>query len=116
MPIIRSADLSASEPFPGVSSIPILTKDGSSHNLTVLLITISPGERIPLHYHPDHDEGMYVMEGNLEATLGPETQSVETGDAVLATTGTPHQMANLSQKPAVIMAIFPTSEVKRVLL
>lgn len=116
MPIIRHAGLSASEPFPGVSSIPMLTKDQGSQSLTVLLITISPGERIPLHYHPDHDEGMYVMEGSLQATLDNEIQSVEPGDAVLATTGTSHQMENLSQKPAVIMAIFPTSEVKRVLL
>lgn len=116
MPIIRSADLSASEPFPGVSSIPILTKDGGSQSLTVLLITVSPGEKIPLHYHPDHDEGMYIIDGKLQATLGDETESLVTGDAVLATTGTPHQMANISPEPAVIMAIFPTSAVKRVLL
>ena len=66
--------------------------------------------------HPDHEEGIYLLEGTLQATHGDQEQAIVAGDVVLASSGTRHGLANLSEEPAVIMAIFPTSEVTRVLL
>ena len=116
MPIIKATDMTTSEPFPGVTSLSLVTKERGSERLTVLRMTISPGERIPLHYHPDHEEGIYLLEGTLQATHGDQEQAIVAGDVVLASPGTRHGLANLSEEPAVIMAIFPTSEVTRVLL
>ena len=116
MPVIRSADMATAEPFPGVTSLSLVTKETGSERLTVLRMTISPGEQIPLHNHPDHEEGIYVLQGTLRATHGDQEELIVAGDVVLAASGMRHGLANLSQEPAVIVAIFPTVEVKRVLL
>lgn len=56
----------------------------------VEMVSVPPGHMPPLHVHHTHDEGFYVLEGEItlfttdaEVTLGPE-------DAYLAPRGVPH--------------------------
>jgi uncharacterized cupin superfamily protein len=60
------------------------------------------GKTTPLHRHPDVDETLYVVEGEIRVQIGDVERIVGSGGVTLAPRGTPH-------------AFMVTSEVARVL-
>jgi quercetin dioxygenase-like cupin family protein len=52
----------------------------------------------PLHIHPAHAEGFYVLEGELLVQLGDEVRIARVGDFFFATAGTPHTFANRGER------------------
>lgn len=54
----------------------------------------------PLHVHHREDEGIYVLEGSLTATVGDETYSLGPGDFVFLPRGIPHSLINTSEPEA----------------
>jgi quercetin dioxygenase-like cupin family protein len=51
---------------------------------------MAQGKLTPLHIHPDTDETLVVLEGEILAHLDGTEQRVSTGGIVLATRGLPH--------------------------
>src|SRR5688572_10827283 len=49
-----------------------------------------PGTMVPTHIHKVEDELIYVVEGQLEATVGDETYPLTAGDLVKMPRGVPH--------------------------
>lgn len=69
---------------------------------------VPPGGGPPPHTHSREDETMYVLEGELEATLGGGTQTVRAGTFVHMPRGVPHSFKNVSDKPArLLMSYVP---------
>nr|WP_274326158.1 cupin domain-containing protein [Halosimplex aquaticum] len=43
-------------------------------------LTLAAGEAVPAHDHPDREIVLYLVEGEIELTLGEETHEVTAGD------------------------------------
>jgi quercetin dioxygenase-like cupin family protein len=54
------------------------------------MVEAPPGDMPPLHVHHTHDEGFYLLEGELTLYTPGEERSLAAGDFVLATRGVPH--------------------------
>jgi quercetin dioxygenase-like cupin family protein len=49
-----------------------------------------PGSQPPLHVHRDEDEGFYVLDGELTLWVGDDTQTLRSGEFLLAPRQVPH--------------------------
>jgi quercetin dioxygenase-like cupin family protein len=54
------------------------------------------GKMTPLHTHPDSDESMYVLEGEILMHMGGQDHHIATGGLVVAPRGVPHAFMVLS--------------------
>ncbi len=92
----------------GASRVRIL-EDGSSteHRIGIAEITIGPHtDGPPQHRHAQHDEGFYVVSGELTFTVGDTTHVASAGTLVMVPPGAPHTFANLTGEPAVMLNTF----------
>ena len=60
----------------------------------------------PLHVHPTHGEGFYVLAGHPAFQLGAQVLTGDTGAWVFAPRDTPHTLANPHHEPALLLCIF----------
>ena len=60
----------------------------------------------PAHVHHSHEEGFYVLEGELEFQAGTETVRVRQGGFVMVPIGVPHTFNNPTDKPARFLNTF----------
>ena len=117
MPIIRNSDRSSSEEntSPGLESIGIVDAARGSDHLRVGEVTIASKSRVPRHIHTNTEEAMVLLEGELQALVGSQRETIAAGDVVLAPAGTVHGFINLSDSPARLLYVFPIHEPDRVL-
>ena len=116
MPVIRRSDVELDESNPDLKRRTLISAAVGAGHLEVGEVTIAPGQKIPLHIHPTHEEGVYIMEGPLDYVLGDETGVVNAGDVVLAPARVQHEISNPGAEPRRVMFIFPTTNVQRVFL
>jgi transcriptional regulator with XRE-family HTH domain len=71
-----------------------------------LLITLAPGGRSGKHptAHP-REEFAYVIEGEVDLTLGPESFRMRAGDAVTILRGEARRWVNSGQVPALVLVV-----------
>ncbi|MFQ5861453.1 MAG: cupin domain-containing protein [Dehalococcoidia bacterium] len=115
MPIIDHSQAPQNDPFPGIHNKALVTKDKGSAALTVGEVTLDPGMGIPLHIHPNHEEAILLLEGEIEGVLEGEVRTLSPGYTLLAPAGVKHTIRNRSQQPAKCLTIFPTTNVQRVI-
>jgi quercetin dioxygenase-like cupin family protein len=60
----------------------------------------------PLHVHPTHGEGFYVLAGQLTVQVGQDVITGGPGTWVYAPSGTPHSLANFGADAARLLCIF----------
>ena len=81
--------------------IEILVKEsgrGTRHALSVAEFR-GKGFRIPPHTHTEHDETIYVLEGDLGVMLGERTFVASAGTSFTIPVNVPHSVWNESDKP-----------------
>lgn len=90
----------------GKSSTAILTSDVLKRKLMPVLITIEPGG------HTNREEArvgtekfVYVMEGEVEAIVGPQSHRLEPGSSLYFDASLPHQLRNAGARPAKCLAV-----------
>lgn len=89
--------------FPFAGGTLTIKEDGSRTRgeLSAVEIQLPAGAAPPpQHLHHRHEETWYVLEGELEFTVGSETARVGTGGWVLVPIGVPHTFANPGAVPA----------------
>ena len=59
-----------------------------------------PGAMVPPHIHKVEDELIYVVEGQVEATVGDQTHTLGAGDLVKMPRGVPHAIRMTGTGPA----------------
>ena len=75
---------------------------------------VPPDAGPPPHIHHDQAETFYVVEGQLEITLGDKVYEATAGDFVHVSKGTPHAFFNRSQKSAkMILTFVPAGDIER---
>ncbi|MEX2395123.1 MAG: cupin domain-containing protein [Actinomycetota bacterium] len=66
---------------------------------------LPPGGTPPLAHTHEGPEGFYVLDGEIEFTVGATTFTVTSGGFALAASGEPHTFANRSTSPARLLII-----------
>ena len=88
-----------SQPEPSV--IVHLRGQQSDGQLALIEVVVAAGaEGPPLHVHPAHAEGFYVLDGEVLVQLGDEVRGGRAGDFFFAASGTPHTFANATERDA----------------
>jgi quercetin dioxygenase-like cupin family protein len=78
----------------------IVKEDGSRTRATHSVAEFrGKGFRIPPHEHTEHDETIYVVEGQLGLMLGDETFSLSAGASFAIPIGVPHSVWNETDVP-----------------
>lgn len=58
------------------------------------------------HTHPNAEELVYVLEGEIEHTLGDQRTTLRAGDILLVGRDMPHQLINTSAVPCKMLIVF----------
>ena len=114
MPILYRSDAKTEEGYPGVPRTILVDANHGAKSLWVGHLEIAPGAQVTTHIHPDTEEAMVIVEGQLEAVLGDEVVNLGPGDTVLAPAGVKHGFINRSGAKAVSLASFPRTSFRRV--
>ncbi len=76
-------------------------------DLGIVEMTFEPGAGgPPLHVHPTHGEGFYVLSGELTVQVGDEVHTGDAGTWFWAPRNTPHTLANPSDHVTRLLSVF----------
>jgi len=76
-------------------------KSGDTNGVfSVIEIISPPGKGVSLHVHEDEDELVYLLDGEIEVTLGDQTMTAVPGVMALLPRGIPHGFENKGDKPS----------------
>ena len=114
MPFVMNGEVQAGTSTTGTQTNTLVGKDNGGQNLTVVSAELDPGAGLSLHIHAGYEEATLVVEGNIEAVLEGETRTLGPGDLLLAPAGATHTITNQSEKPARVLAIYPTTNPERI--
>ena len=99
MPFFKPDKITPITPLPGCK---LRTPYGE--NLMLSRVEMEEGAIIPTHEHP-HEQGGIVLEGQLELTIGSETQVLGVGEMYIIPPNTTHRAAAFGG-PAVALDVF----------
>jgi quercetin dioxygenase-like cupin family protein len=92
----------------------LLDSSGSDDALSVVEMTLQVGSGgPPLHLHPTHAEGFYVLAGELTLQLGDEIRTGGPGTWACAPKNTPHTLANLGGEDVRLLCMFAPAGFER---
>ena len=76
-----------------------------ARDLVVIEVNLLPGRGHNFHKHPDQEEVIYVLAGEVEQWLEQERRILRPGDAVFIDADVVHASFNVSAAPAQLLAI-----------
>lgn len=76
-----------------------------AEQLTVIEVTITPGNGHDFHKHPDQEEVIYVVSGRVEQWLDQEKRILGPGDSVFIPADVVHASFNVGETDARLLAI-----------
>ncbi len=77
----------------------------NAKGLQVCRAVLPAGEGHNFHHHPELEEVIYVLEGEVEQWVGEQKQTLKIGEVAHMLPGVVHATFNISGKDAVILAI-----------
>lgn len=77
---------------------------------TVGYVRIEPGRKNPLHYHPNSDEVLFLLEGEIDHRLGDEVYHLTAGMAIHIPLGVEHDAVNRGERTALMLVSYPTPD------
>lgn len=113
MTILRRADQKESSPMEGGKLLTMAGASTGASMATVGDLTVQPGVRSGYHLHPNTEEAIFVVEGDMEFRIGSSRFRATAGDCVLAPAGIGHGLENKGESPARLITIYPTAEPER---
>ena len=84
--------------------------------ITLGYVEIAPGQKNPLHYHPNSDEVLYLIEGELNHSVGEEMFHLKGGMAIYIAQAMPHDAFNPGTVPARMVVAYSTGDRQMVAL
>lgn len=73
-------------------------------------VEIDPGAKNPKHYHPNSDEVLYLLAGELDHSLGEMVHHLQPGMAIHIPQGVAHDAINRGKAVARMLVAYPTPE------
>ena len=108
--IVFRKDVAPTTPYEGLSRYDLVTEGQGATSTTVCELVFEPGACIPPHIHPDTEEALFLISGELRAIDGDEEDiPLRPGDICVAAPGVRHGLVNRSDDRAVLLALFPTT-------
>ncbi len=83
---------------------------GNSATMTVGTCYISAGMANPRHSHPNCDEVLHVLHGEIEHSLNDDVFPMAAGDTVSIPLGTVHNARNVGDEEAVLLIAFSSAD------
>ena len=80
-------------------------KTTGAEELVVISVEIFPGFGHNFHKHPDQEESIFVLEGEIEQWLETEIKILKKGDSAFIPKGMVHASFNVSKEPVKALAI-----------
>ena len=80
-----------------------------ARQLTILEARLLPGKGHDFHKHPNQEEALYAIQGEVEQWVDRKKQMLKPGDAVFVPADMVHASFNVGQGEARILAIFGPS-------
>ena len=77
----------------------------AAKNLVVVEVNLTPAGGHNFHKHPDQEEVIYVLEGEIEQWVDREKRILRMGDSAFIGAGVVHASFNVSERNAKILAI-----------
>jgi quercetin dioxygenase-like cupin family protein len=90
-----------------------LNSEGSDGDLGVVEMVLDPGSGPPLHVHPTHSEGFYVLAGDLTVQIGDDIATGGPGTWAFAPKNVAHTLANLSDQETRVLCVFAPAGFER---
>src|SRR5688500_6346854 len=69
-------------------------------------VVIQPGQKNPLHAHPNCEEVLYLISGQLDHSLGDAIYRLDPGVAIRVPAGIKHDARCVSAEPAVMIVCY----------
>jgi oxalate decarboxylase/phosphoglucose isomerase-like protein (cupin superfamily) len=85
-------------------------------NLTFGYVQIEPGQKNPRHYHPNSSEVLFLIEGELEHSLGDQLIHLTAGMSIFIPQGAGHDAFNRGSVTARMVVCYPTGDRQIVML
>ena len=82
---------------PGDTYTLLATSEETHGDYIALEALVPPDGGPPLHVHHNQIETFYILEGEMEMTLGDQVYEAKAGDYVHVSKGTPHRFLNRSR-------------------
>ncbi|HEX2186714.1 MAG TPA: cupin domain-containing protein [Chloroflexota bacterium] len=73
---------------------------------TLGYVIIQPGQKNPLHAHPNCEEVLYLLSGELEHSLDGAVYRLKPGDAIRVPAGAKHDARNVTDQPAAMVVCY----------
>lgn len=87
--------MNSSEIHVGQLVINYLADGSATSGIGMFELTVPPGSNVPPpHSHSNNEEVVYVLEGTLRYTVGPETRDLTVGQHMTTPKGVVHAFAN----------------------
>jgi quercetin dioxygenase-like cupin family protein len=74
-------------------------------HITVIEVTLEPGFGHNFHKHPDQEEVIYIMSGQVEQWLEAKKQVLQPGDSIFIQPNIVHASFNTGSQPAKLMVV-----------
>jgi XRE family transcriptional regulator, regulator of sulfur utilization len=104
--VVRAADRVEMPSAWSLATIEALSPMSRGRLVEPLLITLKPGGRSGKYPSaPTREEFAYVVQGEVDLTLGPETFHLCAGDAVTILRGELRRWVNPAQTPAIVLIV-----------
>jgi quercetin dioxygenase-like cupin family protein len=72
-------------------------------DIVVIEVTLKPGKGHDFHKHPNQEEVITVVSGEIEQWLETDKQTLKPGDSIFIDTNIVHASFNVSSQPAKLM-------------
>jgi len=95
-PVVVAADDAPAYWNRGALWTVLLAADQTRGEITLIEQLMPQGSGPPLHVHERAAEGFYVIEGQIDVTVGADTEKAGAGAAVWIPAGTPHRFEVVS--------------------
>ena len=76
-----------------------------AQQIVAIEVTLLPGQGHNFHKHPEQEEVIYVLAGEVEQWLGETRQNLTPGDSVFIAAGVVHASFTAGNQPARLLAI-----------
>jgi len=113
MTILRRSDQEESTPFEGAKMLLLAGAPTGATMATVGDLTVVPGRRSVYHLHPNTEESIFIVKGEMEFRVGSSRFRASSGDCVLAPQGVGHGLENVGDYPARLITIYPNANPQR---
>jgi quercetin dioxygenase-like cupin family protein len=90
----------------GIHTWKVLAEEANGA-LSIFEDMVERGKTTPLHVHPEHDEIVFVIEGEIRAYNDGEPRDVAAGGIIVTPRGVPHAFLGISERARLLVIATP---------